>query len=184
MAAALLLVAMCVQAAGKRTRVYVYGFAASFNDSTVYFTDIQTLDSATVAARTHFLYGRDNYSYQLRDYLKTQGCSTPTCVTAFALKRKDIEKKYMAMKKKYANGKYTVKHIAPTDFSYMVIMPDETTDVDMLTKAERKELKTKAKAEEKKRKTERNERKREGRPTPPAGGMPGGQPGPGAPMPR
>ena len=31
-------------AAGKKTRVYVYGFAASFNDSIVYFTDIQPLD--------------------------------------------------------------------------------------------------------------------------------------------
>lgn len=37
-------------AAGKKTRVYVYGFAASFNDSIVYFTDIQTLDSATIAS--------------------------------------------------------------------------------------------------------------------------------------
>ena len=54
-------------AAGKKTRVYVYGFAASFNDSIVYFTDIQTLDSATIASKSGFLYGRDNYSYQLRD---------------------------------------------------------------------------------------------------------------------
>lgn len=79
-------------AAGKKTRVYVYGFAASFNDSIVYFTDIQTLDSATIASKSGFLYGRDNYSYQLRDYLKGHGCATPTCITTFSVKRKDIER--------------------------------------------------------------------------------------------
>ena len=54
----------------KRTavdKVYMFGFAASFNDSTVYFTNVQTVDSAWMDTKTKFLLGRDNYSYQLRN---------------------------------------------------------------------------------------------------------------------
>ena len=148
-------------AAGKKTRVYVYGFAAAFNDSLVYFTDIQTLDSATIASKSGFLYGRDNYSYQLRDYLKGHGCATPTCITTFSVKRKDIEKKYVSLKKKYANGKYIVKHVTPSEFAYTVISPDEDMDVDMLTKAERKAIKQKHKQEMKEQKSKAKARKRE-----------------------
>ena len=139
----------------------MYGFAASFNDSIVYFTDIQTLDSATIASKSGFLYGRDNYSYQLRDYLKGHGCATPTCITTFSVKRKDIEKKYVSLKKKYANGKYIVKHVTPSEFAYTVISPDEDMDVDMLTKAERKAIKQKNKQEMKEQKAKAKARKRE-----------------------
>lgn len=181
MVAAILFATTITYAAGKKTRIYMYGFAASFNDSTVYFTDIQALDSATVEAKTHFLYARDNYSYQLRDYLRTKGMASPTCVTSFATKRKNVEKKYLAMKKKYANGKYIVKHVTPDEFKYQVIMPDETTDVDMLTKAERKALKKKEQMEEKKRKEKARADRRGAHPKgAPAGGRPNGP----APMPH
>ena len=39
-------------AALKPKTIYVYGFAASFNDSTVYFTDIQQVDSAYIDSKT------------------------------------------------------------------------------------------------------------------------------------
>ena len=39
----------CVQ------KLYAFGFAASFNDSTVYFTDIQEIDSAWVNEKNEFL---------------------------------------------------------------------------------------------------------------------------------
>lgn len=35
---------VCAAASAGNNKVYLYGFAASFNDSTVYFTDIQELD--------------------------------------------------------------------------------------------------------------------------------------------
>ena len=58
---------VCAAASAGNNKVYLYGFAASFNDSTVYFTDIQELDSAVVD-RGGFLYGRD--SYKARCYRK------------------------------------------------------------------------------------------------------------------
>lgn len=109
----------------KPARVYLCGFAASFNDSTVYFTDVQQVDSAYLDTKTKFLYSRDNYSYQLKEYLKGQNFTTPTCVTLFATDRKKLEKKMAKMRKKYSNGKYIVKGIKAADFTYEAIKYEE-----------------------------------------------------------
>ena len=42
--AAALLISITSQAKNEMRKAYVFGFASSFNDSTVYFTDIQELD--------------------------------------------------------------------------------------------------------------------------------------------
>ena len=55
---------------------YIFGFASSFNDSTVYFTDVQKVDSAYFTRKSKFLVSRENYSYQLRDYLTSHGVFT------------------------------------------------------------------------------------------------------------
>ena len=139
----LLLIALCIAvfttsaAREKQKQVFMYGVAVSFNDSTVYLTDIQPMDSAVVVGKCHFLYGRDNYSYQLRDYLKEIGCTTPTCATTYALSRKDIEKKFLATRKRYGGGKYSVKHITPTEFKYQLISVDEEVAAEKLKKAEK-----------------------------------------------
>ena len=126
LAAAALLIPTMMFAAQEHKIIYAYGLATSFNDSTVYITEIQRLDSAWVDSKTGFLYSRDNYSYQLRDHLKTSGVATPTCVTVYATTRKEIEKKYFAMKKRYTTKElYNVKYIASHDFSYTCITPDE-----------------------------------------------------------
>ena len=155
---AFLMVGSVAKAADKTKQVYVYGMAISFNDSTVYMTDIQTLDSAAVRSKTGFLYGRDNYSYQLRDYLKSKGFQTPTCETTFSVKKKDIEKKFIAAKKRYGNGKYTLKHITPNEFQYTVITLD-VDDEKPMTKEERKAMKVQAKEAKAKAKAKAEVRK-------------------------
>ena len=50
-----------------KQEIYIYGFAASFNDSTIYFADIQFIPDGWIDTKHDFLYGRDTYSYQLRD---------------------------------------------------------------------------------------------------------------------
>ena len=57
-------------AINRPTSIFMFGFCTSFNDSTVYLTDIQQVDSAWIDTKTDFLYSRDNYSFQLRDYMK------------------------------------------------------------------------------------------------------------------
>ncbi len=109
--------------AGLRPKtLFVYGFAASFNDSTVYFTDIQQVDSAYIDSKTKFLYSRENYSYQLRDYLAKLGFKNATCVTSFSKSKKEAEKKYLALRKKYLEGgKYNINYLKEQDFRYQAI---------------------------------------------------------------
>lgn len=117
---------LCLWGANRPAKAYLFGFASSFNDSTVYFTEIQQLDSVYIESKTRFLYSRDNYSNQLREHLQQEGVNTPTCVTCFALSKKDIEKKYARLRKKYAaNGKFIVKEVKQPGFHYEAIKPDE-----------------------------------------------------------
>lgn len=123
---ALVLASLTTFAANKPAKVYMFGFAASFNDSTVCFTNIQEVDSAYIDSKTKFLYSRENYSYQLRDYLEQQSFDSPTCITVFAFSRKDIEKKYARMRRRYTdNGKYIVKEVSSPDFKYQAIKFEE-----------------------------------------------------------
>lgn len=111
-----------MSAVNRPAKVFMFGFAASFNDSTVCFTDIQEVDSAYIDSRTKFLYSRENYSYQLRAYLQQQGFVTPTCITVFALSRNDIEKKYEQMRHKYVgNGKFIIKEVKVPDFVFEAV---------------------------------------------------------------
>lgn len=106
-------------------KLYAFGFAASFNNSTVYFTDIQEIDSAWINDKNDFLVSRDNYSYQLKNYFTSLGLEHRTCVISFALKRKDIEKKYQKMKNKYVKaGNYDIKSVSTNDFHFTAIKPD------------------------------------------------------------
>jgi len=133
-------------AASIHTKLFVFGFVSSFNDSTVYFTEIQQMDSAWVDKKTGFLYSRDNYSYQLREYMKGMGIEHPTCVTSYSPKRKDIEKKYTSMRKKYSGNKgYTIKYITANEFQYNPIAPDqsESEEVAKPKKKEKKQHKQK-----------------------------------------
>ena len=91
--------------AGKQA-VYLYGFAASFNDSIVYFTDLQTIAQAEID-KHNFLYGREEYSNQLRDYLAAQGYSRRT--------------------KKNGAAPYTIKYLTPEEFSYTPVVAEKET---------------------------------------------------------
>lgn len=128
----------------KHTPGYICGFATSFNDSTVYFTDIQYMDSTYTDSKTGFLYSRDNYSYQLRGHMQKNGVANPTCITFFSKKRKDVEKKYAALKKRYATkGRYDVKYLLASDFAFTPILPDESEMKDAHKPAKIKKSKNK-----------------------------------------
>lgn len=129
---------LAVNAKIEKQPTYLYGFATSFNDSTVYFVEIQLVEDAWVDSKTKFLYGRDNYSYQLRDYLRTTGCKTPTCMTGFAPTKKKAEEKYLKLRGKYlAKGNYNIKYIGALDFKYQAIECEQETD-EGKTKAKKK----------------------------------------------
>ncbi len=109
-------------------KIYVFGFAASFNDSTVYLTDIQTVNAYLVNNRTKFLANREDYSYQLRNYLQSNGLEAyPTCITMFAENEKDATKKYLKLKERYEKSKkkYSIKSLKDSQFKYTPVEPDQ-----------------------------------------------------------
>ena len=144
LAMAAMLIPALTFAVQKHTPGYICGFATSFNDSTVYFTDIQYMDSTYTDSKTGFLYSRDNYSYQLRGHMQKNGVANPTCITFFSKKRKDVEKKYAALKKRYATkGRYDVKYLLASDFAFTPILPDESDMKDAHKPAKIKKSKNK-----------------------------------------
>lgn len=121
---------------------YIFGFASSFNDSTVYFTDVQKVDSAYFTRKNKFLVSRENYSYQLRDYLEQKGAGNRTCIVMFDFNQKKAEKKWNKLYARYVqkpkakkakNGQqmndapspYQVKTINSTDFHFSSVQPND-----------------------------------------------------------
>ena len=108
--------------------MYVFGFAASFNDTIVHFTDVQAVDSAWIDSKTKFLLARDNYSYQLRDYLANQqNLPGRTCVVVYNTNRTKLEKEYLKMKRQYTASRkggargYDVRYVNASDFRFATI---------------------------------------------------------------
>ena len=125
--AVILMVAGCQTANAQYIQLpkaYMFGFVASFNDSTVYFTDIQELDSIYFTKKKKLLVAKGSYSSQLRDFF-TQKRNLPnrTCIVVCSPKKKTVEKKYAKMKKKYItkDGKYDVRYLPDDDFHFMKV---------------------------------------------------------------
>lgn len=169
-AASLLLgMATTTKAADSQVKpIYIFGFSASFNDSTVYFTDIQRMDSAWIEKKTNFLLGRENFSYQLRDYL-SESMAQPhrTCIVIYGFSQKDINKKLAELKKKYISKDkqtYDVKYLTAEDFSFKY--------VDMSPAEEEVAPQPKAPKDKKDKKDNKDKKRPEGKG--PAGMPPGG----------
>ena len=109
----------------KTNDMYLFGFSASFKDSTVYITDIQNVEGAWYDTKTKFLQGRDTYSYQLKQHM-TDNMNLPNrvCMVFFATDKKKAEKKYLKLKKKYtekASGMYDVRYLTVSDFKFEAV---------------------------------------------------------------
>lgn len=131
--------ALSCHATNVQKKVYMMGMALSLNDSIVAVTEVQTVDSAWIDNRTKFLYGRENYSYQLKEHLKNAGMEAPTCITIFATSEKDIQKKAQKLMRKYvSNGNYLMQTISKETFQYEVV---EYEEEEVLTKEELKQIK-------------------------------------------
>jgi len=109
----------------KVPQAYMFGFVASFNDSTVYFTNIQQVDNAWVTKKKQFLSGRNQYSNQLREFFAQQrNMPNRTCVVVANVDRKKLEKKYIKMKNKYlvkSKKPYDVRNISENDFKFEAV---------------------------------------------------------------
>ena len=113
--------------------LYIFGFSASFQDSLVFFTDIQDVPGAWMDSKTKFLLGRDSYSYQLKSYFDNAGLNDRVCMVVFDTNKKKAERKYLKMKKQYTtslkkkrkkvkvHGTYDVQYIPQQAFKFEVV---------------------------------------------------------------
>lgn len=139
-----LLVALATGAEAKNIQVphlYLFGFSASFQDSILYFTDIQDIEGAWIDKKTKFLKERENYSYQLKNYLTEQNQPNRVCMVIFATSKSKAEKKYNKLMKRYSNSSkkkrkkghlseaYDIKHISQDEFKFerVDIQEEQTT---------------------------------------------------------
>ncbi len=129
-----LMVIMAANADAKKKQVdhlYIFGFSASFQDSVVFITDIQDVPGAWIDSKTKFLLGRDNYSYQLKNYFDQAALPNRVNMVMFATNKKKAEKLYQKLKKKYTAPKkrkkkktyqqYDVQYIPQQAFRFEVV---------------------------------------------------------------
>ena len=130
-------------AANDKSPVYMFGIVTSFTDSVLYMTQVQYVDSAYFTKK-NFLYSRENYSYQLKSYMKNLGIENPTCITIYDSKKSKAEKKYSKIRKKFAEkDKYIVKYLAADEFKFSPIVPNESELTEENTGAPEKKKKNK-----------------------------------------
>lgn len=102
----------------KEKAVYAFGVAASFNDTVVYYTGIQVLDSVKLN-KNGFLPQRELYSYQLKNYVEYD-LKKPdyTCMIYFSESKVKLEKEAGKVKSKYRKGNLSLQAIAPEAFTF------------------------------------------------------------------
>ncbi len=132
------------------TRVYIVGFSASFTDSLAYVTGVQSLDSAYVDGKTHFLINRHMYSAQLQRYLtEKKNSANPTCVVFFSTKKKQMDKKLEKLTTRYQKkSDLILKTLDASEFhfaneEYIAPTPEEEAAQEQARKAAKKARKHK-----------------------------------------
>lgn len=89
-------------------RIYMYGVSVDFNDSIIYMTDIQYIDSMIVKSDGS-LHDLSNYSIQMKYFLEGDlGESNQTCAVVYSDNKKKLEKRYVKTRKKYQSDKTKV----------------------------------------------------------------------------
>lgn len=79
----------------KQAPIYIFGYALSPTDSTVYVTEIQRIDTAYIERNSKAMMARTMYSYQLQKFLSdTYGLKGAICNIFFSENRNKLDKKY------------------------------------------------------------------------------------------
>lgn len=121
---------VCTSMEAKKIQVpkmYIFGLAASFNDTIVHFTNVQELDGAWIEKKNNFLQAREQYSSQLRDFLaEEKQMPRRTCIVYANKSRKKVEKKYQKMKRLYMPSKkqhqqYDIRNVEQSEFRFKTI---------------------------------------------------------------
>ncbi len=106
---AFLCVGTSLSAKVERTKVYMFGFSASFTDSVAYIMDVQQVDSAYIETKNDFLIDRVVYSDQLQTFVEAmEYMKNCTCVVFFHTKKSKLFDEYSKIKKRYTQDKSVI----------------------------------------------------------------------------
>lgn len=108
---------------GESKVVYAFGVSASFTDTLVYYTQIQTLDSVKLT-KEGFLPHRDLYSYQLKNYVEEKGLQrSSTSMIYFSDKKAKLEKEQAKLLDKYKkNKRIAIRSLAAEEFHFSKVV--------------------------------------------------------------
>jgi len=116
----------------KTQHLYMFGFSASFSDSTIYVTDIQDVEGAWIDTKSKFLMGRDNYSYQLKEYLADKmQLPNRVCIVFFATNKAKAEKKMKKLMKMYIPNPKKKKNLKPYEVRYLNVSDFKFSPIEM-----------------------------------------------------
>ena len=110
----------------KAASVYIYGLSSSFNDSTVYITDLQLVDSAFIENKK-FLGGMKEYTEQMNTYFTGKGLDRRTNVVFFKTKATKAEKAYVKLRRRYTTPDVNLVTVGINDFLFKAVHPTEVT---------------------------------------------------------
>lgn len=101
--------------------VYLFGFSFSFADSTIYFTDIQHIDSAQTGSHG-MLMKRPVFSEQMRSHLMQNGVATPTCAVFYFNSLEKADKQMIKIMKHYEKKNLYWKILTKDEFNFINIL--------------------------------------------------------------
>lgn len=133
------MLALGLTAEAKKTMVpkmYMFGISASFNDTIIYFTNVQEVDSAWIESRNKFLLDRSNYSLQLKEFLaRKMQLPQRTCIVYYNTNRTKLEKKFIKIRQLYTKPKkrqtnhFDVRYLEEGEFTFKALDASYYIDV-------------------------------------------------------
>lgn len=111
------------QTENQYAKVYMFGVSASFSDSIVYVTNVQEVDSAYFILNK-YLGGYKEYSDQMAAYFTEKTGDRRTNSVFFKRKRKDIEKQYVKLRKKYTKNGINIQPLPTGDFVFKPVVQE------------------------------------------------------------
>ena len=100
-------------------RVYMFGVAVNFNDSTMYMTDVQSLDSIVINTDGS-LRNYAAYSQQLEFYIEgVLREADQTCAVIYSDKKKKLEKRFVKLQRELsAKRSEKLRRIGTDEFAF------------------------------------------------------------------
>lgn len=105
--------------------MYMFGVAYSFVDSICYATAVMPVENAYVSRNaSKFLYARNEYSYQFKEYLQSDTIKNVMTSSSFSNNRKKAEKKFLKELAKLKKRGFLIKHISADSFKFVGVKYD------------------------------------------------------------